>query len=201
MKVRVRWEGDTRFASEMLGRARPSQLRTYVFPEWYRDVQDYYRRMFRTGGRISGEPRRGGKWAKNSPWTVAEKGHSKPLLSRRQFQFGAMVRSLAVRVISHRQGGHTWEMTNKARSKDGFDYPAHLHAPKRRGRFTVLPHTAKALKLVSPSGQTIYRASTSPRRPKPRPHIFFQERMVRAWIARMSNWVLEGKVSKYRRAA
>lgn len=190
---RVRWTGDVHFARDMRRRVAPEQVQRAVIAPWKRDVQGFYLAMFRAGGSVPGEARRG-KWAKNSEWTKAAKGHGKPMLSGRMYQFGTMVRSLVITV--RRKGRHfTFDMSNRARGKDGFDYPSYLHAPGRRRRYTVEPTEATALRLVAPSGQVIFRAKTRPIKPKARPHIFWQERMIEAWGRRMANWVLRGVVS------
>lgn len=195
---RVRWTGDTRFAHDMHGRMAPEQVRRNVIVPWIRDVKGFYLAMFRAGGSVPGER---GKWAANSEWTTAAKGHNKPMLSGRQYQFGAMVRSLSVLVIQRSRARFEFQMSNTARS-NGFDYPSYLHAPGRRKRFDVLPHQkGGALKLVAPGGAVIFRAKTRPIKPKARPHIFWQERMVEAWGRRMLNWVLRGRVSARKMAA
>lgn len=202
MKVKVTWEGEG-YIREIRARGLSNNVRRAVIVPWIGDVKDYYIRMFRTKGRIDGQDRGvhgfGPKWKKNTTWTESTKRRKgNPMLSDRGYQFGTMVRSLVTRVVAHRDESFTMEMTNRARS-DGFDYPSHLHRPaKGKHRFTVRPVTASVLRIPTLPTPT-FRMMTRPSTPVPRPHMYFQDRMIAAWANRMSNWLFDGRISKHPR--
>lgn len=121
LSAKVTWIGDTQFVAKMVRRAKQGEMEAAVFRPWEREVlQCDMLDMYRRGGVPA--------WAPNAPRTIEAKGHARPLLSARLFRFGTMVRSY--QIIRKRKGLRAWdfEMTNRARSPKGFNYPAALHA-------------------------------------------------------------------------
>ena len=196
VKVGVVWTGDAlTWPTKMMGRAQAAEFRREVIRPWKVGAMQRRIDMYMARGATEEQ----GPWRPNSKWTAAAKGHDRPMLSGRLFQFGAMVRSYVIDV--RQAGAATFEFTlsNRARSKDGFDYPSLLHQGGRRGRFLVRPRPGKkALRLTLPDGKVIFRASTRPRRVKARPHIIWMEQDLLDFNRRGLDWLVDGKTDDRR---
>lgn len=119
---KISWTGDSRFVHRMAQRGATLDMERAVFAPWRREVlQRDLLEQYRAGGKPD-------RWAPNAPRTIAQKGHSRPMLSARMYQFGSMSRSYAI--TTSRGGLRAWSLTldNKARSSRGYPYPYALHA-------------------------------------------------------------------------
>lgn len=156
--------GDTTWIKAMTRRLGSAQMEQNVMAPWRRQVMEHILDQYRRRGAVPGER---DEWAPNAQATIEQKGHDKPLLSARQYRFGAMVRSY--RVETRRNGLYAWTLTltNTARSHTGFDYPTALHEGRSpKGKFKGYP---------------------------PRPHLLFQERSIKDLLERAPRWVMEAK--------
>ncbi len=156
----IRWVGDTQWIAKMVQRAGAGQMEAAVFRPWeravlQRDVLDLYR----SGG---GTP----PWAPNAAATIEAKGHARPMLSARLYQFGTMVRSY--QIVRKRRGLRVWdfELTNRARSEKGYDYPSLLHRGTYPGHKPAIPARA---------------------------HMGFQPKSIQRLLDAAPRWVLEGR--------
>lgn len=160
LSAKVTWIGDTQFVTKMVRRAKQGEMEAAVFRPWEREVlQRDMLDMYKQGGDVH--------WAPNAPRTIEAKGHARPLLSARLFRFGTMVRSY--QIIRKRKGLRAWdfEMTNRARSPKGFNYPAALHAGwEGKGNHPGYP---------------------------PRPHLGFRTVSTQRLLDAAPRWVLEGR--------
>lgn len=176
MKAVMRWDRPPNFVKLYRKRANRDEFRRNVFVPWVADVKRDYIAMFREGGRVPNEQN---SWSANAPATIAAKGHARPMLSERYFQFGTMVRSLHLEWKTRGRYGYRVEMTNRARSRKGYDYPTRLHEGDGP---TVVPGVGFVGTLGGGSGNL-----------PARPHLFFQQRSTQNFLQRSTNWIFDGR--------
>lgn len=160
--------GDTQTLARLSRRMGTAEIQRGVFDPWMRAVQARRLEMYKLRGAVDGNP----AWAANAPRTIEAKGHDRPLLSARLYQFGAMVRSYVIKQQRHGLRAWSFTMTNTARSRKGYDYPSALH----EGR-----------------GPYAFGKGTHPGYPARRHMGFLDADQRDLWQKRIPAWVNEGR--------
>ena len=185
-----KFKGDKDFIKRMNKRLSTAETKKPI-KVW----SDYVRnkrilKMYKDQGSVRGEQ---GRWAKLSKWTAEVKGtgrSEKRLISKKGYRFGAMVRSYVI--DAKRQGLKAWKftLTNRARSKEGFDYPSALHTGWPE--YTVKPKKPKGVLAWKTAGGDwhVYK-ETHPGPAPARPHIKFFEVDSRTLLRTMVRWAFD----------